>query len=817
VIASIVLGSFGVALLLSLIPLRSRWGLLACAGVPPLATLLVSLGLLPGVADTPYREVYPWVPQLGVALDFYLDGLSLLFGLLISGIGLLVVVYAAGYFDKPAQLRRFYAMVLAFMGAMLGIVLAGNTLTLFVFWELTSITSFLLIGFKPDDDASRAGALRAFMLTGSGGLALLGGLVIVGTALGSYSFVDWLAQPGTFQNHSLYGLALPLILLGCFTKSAQVPFHFWLPGAMAAPTPVSAYLHSATMVKAGIYLLARLSPVLGGTDAWQLVVGGVGTLTLLVGAFLALLQTDLKALLAYGTISQLGALTALLGASSPSATIAAVVGVWAHAAYKGALFLIVGAVDHSTGTRDIRRLRNLRLTMPRTAAVAAVAGLSMAGLPPLMGFISKELLFEAGLPHGTALTAFQSVQLGLTVVAAALTVAYALVAVWGVFFARGTPDTPHEPHEAPWLLLFGPAVLGGVTLLGGLAPQLLERWVFTGAVAGVLCDEEPLDLALWHGLNAALALSVLSLLVGVVVYRLHLRWAPPAARALTPFNGARLYERAVAGVEHWSQRVIDTLQHGRLRLYLATIFVALALLVGGTTLVRVPFGLDGVAYIAPTALEIATAALIVLATLGTLLARTRLGAIAALGGVGYLVSFMFVLLNGPDLALTQLLVETLTLIIFLLAFYFLPTFFERETARFVRARDGLIALAVGATMTLLVLIATTLQLGPPVGDEHLARSVPEGEGRNVVNVILVDFRGFDTLGEITVLAVAALGIYALVRLRLHGDDETGERQRRQRQRQTAVRREVVFEEAAARDQVAAEDDVVGVSETGARS
>jgi multicomponent Na+:H+ antiporter subunit A len=807
VVVTSVFVPFGVALLLALLRARARALLVALAALPPALALALLLVLLPGVAEGPLTQIYPWAAGLGVELSFYLDGLSMSFGLLISGIGLLVVIYAAGYFDDAAQLRRFYAPVLAFMGAMLGLVLADNVLTLFVFWELTSITSFLLIGFDPEDDAARAGAMRAFLVTGGGGLALLGGLVLAGSVLGSYELSDWLARERALVETPYYGAILTLVLLGAFTKSAQLPFHFWLPGAMAAPTPISAYLHSATMVKAGIYLLARLLPVLGGTWSWQLVVGGVGTLTLVVGAWLALQQTDLKALLAYGTISQLGALTALLGAGSESAVIAAVVGIWAHAAYKGALFLVVGAVDHESGTRDTRRLRGLWRAMPVTAACAAIAGLSMAGLPPLMGFVGKELVFEAGLPHGEALTALQLVQLALTALGAALTVAYALVAVWGVFFAPGEADTPKTPPEAPWPMLLGPLALCGVSLLGGLAPGLLERSVLTGAVSSVLREEVPLDLALWHGLNTALLLSLVSIGLGAGLYLSRPRWLAWAARHRL-YDATLAYERGVTGVLSWAGRITDALQHGRLRFYLATILATLVVLVGGTTLARVPLTFEAVAWVAPRPLEIVTAVLILLATLGTLTARTRLGAIASLSAVGYLIALMFVLLSGPDLALTQLLVETLTLIIFLLAFYFLPSFFAIHKRVAARARDAALSLLVGGTMTLLVLVATTVQLGEPVGDAYLERAYPEAQGRNVVNVILVDFRGFDTLGEIVVLAVAALGIYGLIRLRLSSHDEevVAERRARQLRRRGALQQEVRFDEPALREIAAREKE-----------
>ncbi|MCS7222068.1 MAG: Na(+)/H(+) antiporter subunit A, partial [Anaerolineae bacterium] len=456
---------------------------------------------------------YPWVPSLGVNLSFYIDGLSLLFALLISGIGALVVIYAGGYLAGKPQLGRFYVIVLMFMASMLGLVLAGNLITLFVFWELTSLTSYLLIGFDHEREQARAAALQALLVTGGGGLALLAGLVLLGQVGGSLELASLLENGTLVRDHPLYLPILVLILLGAFTKSAQAPFHFWLPNAMEAPTPVSAYLHSATMVKAGVYLLARLSPVLGGTEAWHYLVTGAGTVTMLLGAGLALLQTDLKRILAYSTVSALGALVLLLGLGTVLSVKAATLFLLAHALYKGALFLVAGAVDHETGTRDVRRLGNLARAMPFTAFAAGLAALSMAGLPPMLGFINKELLYEAKL---------QAPRAAPLVTGAGVLANVFLVAVAGIVglapFLRRRANLPKKPHEAPPAMLLGPLFLGGLSLLCGLFPDTIADTLLLAAVRAVRPEVTLLQLKLWHGVNPVFALSVATLAAGAGVY-----------------------------------------------------------------------------------------------------------------------------------------------------------------------------------------------------------------------------------------------------------------------------------------------------------
>ncbi|MCS7283249.1 MAG: putative monovalent cation/H+ antiporter subunit A [Anaerolineae bacterium] len=702
---------------------------------------------------------YPWVPSLRVSLSFYLDGLSLLMALLICGIGTLVVIYAGSYLKGHSHLGRFYLYLLMFMASMLGLVLADNGLTMFIFWELTSLTSFLLIGFEHEREAARAAALQALLVTGAGGLALLAGLVLLGQVGGSPEFSTLLKGGRAIQSHPLYLPILLLVLAGAFTKSAQFPFHFWLPGAMEAPTPVSAYLHSATMVKAGVYLLARLSPVLGGSEAWHYLVTGAGTTTMLLGALVALWQRDLKRLLAYSTVSALGALILLLGLDTVLSVKAATLFLLAHALYKGALFLVAGAVDHETGTRDVTRLGGLAQAMPITAVAAGLAAFSMAGLPPMLGFINKELLYEANIqaPRAAPLVTVAGILANVFLVVVAGTVGLAP-------FFRRYADLPKKPHEAPPAMLLGPVVLAGISLFCGLYPDLVVNSLLLAAVRAVRPEVILLRLKLWHGLNPVFALSVATLVAGAGLYAVRdtLRYAGALGDAVGRYGPQQWYNWLIAGLNGLARAQTRLLQHGYLRLYLMTIVlvtvgsVGSALVLGGGEVVLIRF-VDVRFY------EWAIAALILLGALAAVTTSSRLAAAAALSVVGYGVALIYMLFGAPDLAMTQFAVETLTVILFVLVVYRLPRFAALSSRR-TRLRDALLALLAGGLMTVLVLMVTALSREP-----HLARFFAQNswllaKGRNVVNVILVDFRGLDTLGEITVLGVAAIGVYALLRL-----------------------------------------------------
>lgn len=707
-----------------------------------------------------------WVPALGVNLSFTLDGLSLLFALLISGVGTLILIYAGSYLAGHPQLGRMYAFLLMFMASMLGLVLADNLLALFVFWELTSVSSYLLIGFDHERGAARAAALQALLVTGGGGLALMAGLILLGQAGGSLELSTLLTQGDQVRSHPLYVSALLLILAGAFTKSAQFPFHFWLPAAMEAPTPVSAYLHSATMVKAGVYLLARLSPVLGGTDLWIGTVSVVGGATMLVGGWLALVQSDLKRILAYSTVSALGMLTLLLGLGGQLAVPAALAYLLGHAMYKGALFLIAGALDHETGTRDLDHLSGLARAMPVTALAAAVAALSMAGLPPLFGFIAKELFYEATLhaPAAGWVTA-------AAVVGNVLLVAAAGLVGFRPFLGKALP-TPRSAHEAPPGLLLGPLTLAGLSIAFGLWPGWGADGLMSAASTSVLGQPATIHLALWHGPTPALALSAVTLACGLAVYAGRGRLRTTAARwdEVARWGPARWYELALTGLNGLALGQTRLLQSGYLRYYLmmtvtATTGLAGYALIGRGALTFVVNWSDLRFY------EVGLAVLILFAVLAALLVKSRIAAIAALGVVGYGVALIFVLFGAPDLAMTQFLVETLTVILFVLVFYHLPES-RIVSDKAARWRDAVLALAAGALMTALVLVGTPDNY-PPISSYFAEHSVTQAHGRNIVNVILVDFRGLDTLGESTVLSVAAVGVYALLKLRRRVDTDLG--------------------------------------------
>lgn len=728
----------------------------------PLVQLIYFAGFIRPIAR---GEVFvftsPWMPSLKITLSFYLDGLSLIFAFLISGIGALVVIYAGGYLAEHPHLGRFYAYLLMFMASMLGVVLADNVISLFVFWELTSLSSYLLIGFDHERETARSAALQALLVTGAGGLALLVGLLLLGQVVGSLELSALLNQGETVRSHGLYLPILLLIVAGAFTKSAQFPFHFWLPSAMEAPTPVSAYLHSATMVKAGVYLLARLSPVLGGSEAWHYLVTLVGAVTMLGGAALALYQTDLKRLLAYSTVSALGILTLLIGLDTALSMQAAMVFLLAHAFYKGALFLVAGAVDHETGTRDVRQLGGLRHVMPITATAAGLAALSMAGLPPLLGFISKELLYEAKL---------QAPRAAPLITSAGILANVLLVAVAGIVgigpFLRQRTATPKNPHEAPPSLWLGPVILAGLGFIIGLLPNIIATPLVSPAVRAVRAEPTEVTLALWHGVNPVLLLSVLTLASGVGVFlsrglvRRSISWLEPVGH----WGPARWYDMVLNGLNDLARVQTRLLQSGYLRYYLLMIIGTTVGLTAYTLAARGGFPQMGGStdfrfY------EVGVAALIFLAAVAAVRARSRLAAVAALGVVGYGVALVYVLFGAPDLAMTQVLIESLTVILLVLVFYHLPRFAALSPQR-ARYRDVLVALATGGLMTALVLAATSVRFHPPISDYFAEKSFVQGYGRNIVNVILVDFRALDTLGEITVLALAGVGAYALLKLRL---------------------------------------------------
>ena len=762
------------SLLAAVLPTNARNTESTLAGLIALGCAIQVAMLFPEVADGGVlRQEIEWIPALGMNLIVRMDGFAWMFSMLVLGIGSLVVLYARYYMSAADPVPRFFSFFLAFMGAMAGVVLSGNIIQIAFFWELTSLFSFLLIGYWHHREDARRGARMALTVTGTGGLCLLAGMLILGHIVGSYDLDQVLAAGDLVRAHPLYLATLVLVLLGAFTKSAQFPFQFWLPNAMAAPTPVSSYLHSATMVKAGVFLLARLWPVLGDTEAWFWLVGGTGLATLLIGGYAAMFQDDLKGLLAYSTISHLGLITLLLGLNSPLAAVAAVFHIMNHATFKASLFMAAGIIDHETGTRDMRRLSGLWKAMPITGTLAFVASAAMAGVPLMNGFLSKEMFFAETVD----LSSTPLLDYGLPVaatLAGIFAVVYSLRFSVGVFLGPPARHLPLEPHEPVRWMRVPIEILVLLCIVVGIFPQwsigpaldVAARPVVGGAMP-------PFSLAIWHGFNKPLVMSLIALGGGIVLYLL-LRRGVVAGRfkhaPLLGLNGQRLFESTLYGLDRasrWALAVLSTyrLQPQMLLMVLAAIvFASVALWAGGISWgdrPRVPGNLE-------------FALLWVLGCVAALAAANqakfhRLAALILLGAVGLAVSLTFLWFSAPDLALTQLTVEVVTTVLFLLGLRWLPKRRPEEAehlglrVRARRARDFVVSLVAGGGMAVLAYAMMTRPAPQSISPFFIDRALPEGGGTNVVNVMLVDFRAFDTMGEITVLGIVGLTVYALLR------------------------------------------------------
>lgn len=745
------------------LPNRAGWVL----SILPLALTVLFASKIPQInAGQIIIEPHAWVPSMGASLSFYLDGLSLVFSLLICGVGTLIVIYSGGYLSGHANLGRFYAFLLLFMASMLGVVLAGNLISLFVFWELTSISSYFLIGFDHQRESARTAALQALLVTGIGGLALLAGMLLMGLATGSMEINELLIRADMIRGNALYMPILILVLLGAFTKSAQVPFHFWLPSAMEGPAPVSAFLHSVTMVKAGVYLLLRLSPVLGGTEIWQLTLTLFGATTAVTGALMALVQTDFKLLLAYSTVNGLGTLVFLTGLGTPLSIQAAMVFLVVHALYKGSLFLSAGVVDHEAGSRDLSRLKGLSRQMPLITVAAVLAAVSMAGLPPLLGFVSKELVFESIL----AATEFRWLFAAATVLANAALLAAAAIIIVRPFF--GTPDEPHpKAHQVSPDLWLGPVLPALLSLILGLLPNLLIQSAVARAVSAVTAQPVDMHLALWHGWTPMMALSGLAVVCGALIYlmRSGVRLLAQKGAWLSARGPAAWYFGSLEGFKRlaaWQTRV---LQSGYLHRYVLAIILTTLVLVSYTFVHKggVQFSLE----IGDIRLvELIVAMLMLAAAFVTVWVPSRIGAIVAMGVIGYGLALIFVDFGAPDLAMTQFLIETMTVILFVWVIYRLPKL-NLEYARPLLLRNALVAVASGVLMSILVLVALSVRQGSRLSEFFADNSYVLAHGRNIVNVIIVDFRALDTLGEITVLALAGVGVYTLLKLKPEDSQE----------------------------------------------
>lgn len=764
---------FGAAFVAACMPSGSRHRPAAVSALATLAALILAVAQFDRIAigEVP-KERHPWLPDLGLDVVLRMDGLAWVFTIMVLGIGVLVLLYARYYMSKRDPVARFYAYIMAFMGSMLGVVLSGNLIQLVVFWELTSATSFLLIGYWQERNDARRGARMAFTVTTIGGLCLLAGVLLLGQMAGSYELEDVLAAGNLIRAHDWYVPALVLVALGALTKSAQFPFHFWLPHAMAAPTPVSAYLHSATMVKAGVFLLMRLWPALAGTEEWFWIIAGAGVCTLLIGSLFAIFQHDMKGLLAYSTISHLGLITVLMGIATPLSVVAAIFHTMNHAVFKASLFMAVGIVDHESGTRDMRMLRGLRRAMPHTAALAIVASAAMAGVPLMNGFLSKEMFFaETTIVGGTEnwWMSVAAVLMGL------FSVVYSLRFI-SVFFgplAHDLPETPHEP--ARWMRV-PIECLVLLCIAVGVMPERVVGDVLAVAAGSVLGPTLPeYSLAVWHGVNLPLIMSVMALVGGALCYLLLRNRFELRERDRVPvlhrFKGAQMYETTMLGLSSGAAWLLRWT--GTRRLQPQLLVMMIAMVVVPLLLARPVHDL-----VTPSLLDADPLfALLWLIGAGCAVAAAwqakyhRLTALALVGGTGMVTSITFLWLSAPDLALTQLMVETVTTVLILLGLRWLPPRFQPEHLKgrvplgswLRRSRDLLVAAAGGLALAAASYAILTRPGDATLRDFFVQRALSEGGGANVVNVLLVDFRGFDTMGEITVLSAVALTVYALLR------------------------------------------------------
>jgi len=702
-----------------------------------------------------------WIPELGLNLSFVLNGLSLTFALLITGIGALVFIYSYAYMKGYAHTDRFNFFLFLFSGAMLGLVLSENLIQLFIFWELTSFLSFLLITFFHEKEAARKAAFQSLFITGFGGLILLAGIILIGNVVQSYSLSAWINQAEVIRESSVYLPGLILVLIGAFTKSAQFPFHFWLPGAMQAPTPVSSYLHSATMVKAGFFLLATLNPVLGGTLEWTYIIPLIGVITMLVGSYFAITQTDIKAILAYTTISALGILILLIGIDTKLSIKAAILFLIIHAFYKATLFMVAGLIDKKTGTREIGKLGGLIRYMPVTFVVAFLALFSMAGLPPMLGFLGKELIYEAKVQS----PGIASLVLILGVTSNVLMIAVSLFFLKKVFLGK-TNHYYKKPNEKGHFLI-GPALLAILSLFFGLFPNSLGNLIIEPAIQNIFLETYQVKLKIWHGFNEVFFLSLFTVVLGIALFYIIDKY-PKFLENWRKLNNSvftiQFTDVFSSGIENFvrlSNRYTKMIQHGFHRYYILTILVVTALLLWfqvyitrgwelPTELSFSPFYISGLIFI------------IIISTVYSTISKSRMATIISMGVSGYGIALIFLYYSAIDLAITQIIVETLIVVMFVIVLQKLPRF-AKLSSKATKIRDLIIALGFGSVMTIVALKAIRVEFNHPISNFFVENSYLKAYGKNVVNVILVDFRALDTLGEITVLSIAALGVFVLLK------------------------------------------------------
>jgi len=725
----------------------------------PLALFIYFSGqFLQGVGDNPIEQSLPWNTYFDLSFSFYLDGLSLLFALLITGIGALIFFYAGHYMKGYPHQSRFFAILSVFMASMLGLVLANNLLTLIVFWEMTSITSFLLIGFDYQKEQARAAAYQGLIVTGLGGLAMLAGLVLMGQVADTYSISEILQSPEVIRSSSMYLPILLCVLLGAFTKSAQVPFHFWLPNAMAAPTPISAYLHSATMVKAGVYFVARFFPVLGGTTEWQAILVIVGGLTMLTGAIEAFRSVDLKHILAYSTISALGIMMLAFGIGTEVAIAAGLAYIIAHALYKSTLFMLVGIVDKKTGTRLIRELPGrLYKKMKIPAVLVALSALSFAGIIPFFGFIAKEKLVKMSLqfPNGEILIT------PVLLITSALFVAITLIFLHGALYRGDGTTNPQSLEKTSLAFYLAPAISALAGLYFGFF-QHIPSSVISAAGKSFKPDMKSVHLALWHGWNQELLLSIISIVVGFLIYRLYplVQHTGRLDAFLRPLNPSQIYHRSMAAILSFAKWQRKSLQTGYIRYYIMITVLTILAITGFSFIYKAGFRLNTEA-IEMYVFEIVLGLIMTIALIFILSLKSEIGSILSLGIVAIVVSIIFLEYGAPDLAITWFLVDTLTVTLFVLVIHKLPKTVVPKS-KLAAFRDAVISLGIGGLITAILFSLTYNPLNSKLKSFYAAKSYTEAHGKNIVNVILVDFRALDTFGEIAVLSIAALGVFAMI-------------------------------------------------------
>lgn len=757
----------GLILSIFLVPfgkfVKTKWSILLTL-VPGLIFIYYLFHISSVAEGAIFFQHTDWIPSLGVNFDFKLDGLSLLFVLLISGIGTAIFFYALSYLKGHPFIDRFFGYLCLFMAAMMGMVLSDNILLLFVFWELTSISSFFLIGFNNDNVDSRKSALTALSITGIGGFFLLAGLILIGNIAGTFSFTELIDKRDVLINHNLYPAILGFVFIGAFTKSAQFPFHFWLPGAMKAPTPVSAYLHSATMVKAGIYLLARFFPILGGTDLWMYTLVGVGGFTMLYASLHSLFRVDLKGILAYSTISALGILTFLIGMGTKESIIAASVFVLVHALYKATLFLVTGIIDHETGTRDITVLSGLRKVLPPVYIASSLAALSSAGLPLTFGFIGKDLIYEATL-H------FQENWALLLTILAVITNTGLVVAGFLAGLKPFTGKLPqsfekvHLPYKSMWI---PPLILALLGVVFGFLPGFTGNLINHQAANAIFGGETSMHLAIWHGsVNTVLLLSLATLACGIVVY---LSFKPSYSKLqfiekFEHLSPKHIFKGYAVDIFKFSTWYTNNLHNGYLRSYHLKIILFAEILLGYKLWLSGPVSIDFSNLSTLSIYEVGVVLVLIGALFIVVTTASRLTSVVSMSVIGYCICLIFVFYSAPDLAMTQFSIDTLSTVLFVLVLYKLPGFIN-FTGKAVLYRDGIVALGFGAILSLIALKVNNEPVVKDISEFYGENSYLLAKGKNVVNVILVDFRGIDTMFETVVLSIAAIGVYSLLRLRL---------------------------------------------------